>query len=53
MAGLVTHIICIGIGALLLGPLGAILGFTLAWYINWKASTIEAEWQRSLDGDDQ
>jgi len=44
MASFITHIICIAIGLLLLGPLGGFFGFLFALYLNHKAKKIEAAW---------
>ena len=46
MASFITHVIFAGGGYLILGPLGAVVGFVLALVINSKAKDIEAQWQR-------
>ena len=51
MASFVTHIICIAIGLMLLGPVGGLLGFLFALYLNHKAKKIEADWARGEHSD--
>ncbi len=46
MASFITHIICIALGLMLLGPLGGFFGFLFALYLNHKAKNIEAAWAR-------
>lgn len=46
MSSLITHILFIGIGALLFGPIGAFAGFVLALVINSKATAIEEKWRQ-------
>lgn len=51
MSSFITHIICIVIGLVLLGPLGGVFGFLFALYLNHKAKTIEAAWARGENPD--